>query len=258
MGRIRFLAQPDQMGARLTDVPAFPGDSFGIGIPESIGAIDTPKWFNVIKCTWQEADGGKWSGRGWVDDELDYTVSIDPHNDYVDVVLTLTNKSRRDWKDTYAFNCFQAGGSAAICDHECKRHWVRSGGEFRRLIELPRQYSPRPTVQLYSVEGARPGKDIPFVHAFRATPEAVAIEGWMAIRTRDGKRLVAVVSKPALFTFQNREYSCIHSGPSFGPLKVGESGKALTRVYFVEATLEQWYDRMVKEFAAITPMGQPR
>ena len=112
-------------------------------------------------------------------------------------------------------------------------------------------FGPRPTLQFYSVEGAPKGKDIPFVNAFQSTPDDVAIEGWLAIRARDDKHMVAVVSKPALFTFQNREYSCIHSSPTFGALKPGESGTALTRIYFVKATLEQWYNHMKKEFAAI-------
>ena len=75
----------------------------------------------------------------------------------------------------------------------------------------------------------------------------------MAIRTRDDRRMVAVVSKPALYTFQNREYSCIHSAPSFGDLGPGEKGAAFSRIYFVEATLEKWYERMIAEFAAIDP-----
>ncbi len=66
----------------------------------------------------------------------------------------------------------------------------------------------------------------------------------MAIQSRDGKRLVATASDPAMFLFQNMEYSCIHSAAGFGPLKPGESGEAVTRVYFVEAGLEDWHARM--------------
>ena len=79
------------------------------------------------------------------------------------------------------------------------------------------------------------------------------MEGWLAIRARDDRHMVATVSKKALYTFQNREYSCIHSAPTFGPLKPGEEGNAITRIYFVEATLEDWYERMTREFAAIDP-----
>ena len=62
-----------------------------------------------------------------------------------------------------------------------------------------------------------------------------------------GTRLVAVVSKPALFLFQNMEYSCIHSGAGFGRLEPGQSGEAVTRLYFVQGAVEQWRDRMLAE-----------
>ena len=119
----------------------------------------------------------------------------------------------------------------------------------RRLIEIPRKFSPRPTVQLYSVEGQPRGDDIPFVTRFQATPDAI-LEGWLAIQSRDGKRLAAVASKAALFLFQNMEYSCIHSAPGFGPMAPGETREAWTRCYFVEATVAGWRERMRKEMQA--------
>ncbi len=253
MDKIKFYAEKDKMSAQISNVPGFEGDVFGLNFPESIGSSETARWFDTIKCSWKEINDDSWEGRGWVDGELSYTIDVSIHEDYVDFLIRLTNDSNKDWKETMAFNCFNNGDALTVRDHECKRHWVRSEGEFKRLIEIPRKFGPRPALQLYSVEGAPAGKDIPFVNAFRSTPEDVAIEGWMAIRARDGKHMVAVVSKPALFTFQNREYSCIHSAPAFGALKQGESGAGLTRVYFVEATLEDWYERMVKEFESIDP-----
>ncbi len=62
----------------------------------------------------------------------------------------------------------------------------------------------------------------------------------MTIRSWDDSHMVAVVSKPALDTFQNREYSCIHSTPTFGPVKPGATSAAITRIYLVEASLEEW------------------
>ncbi len=253
MEKIKFLAEKDKMGAQITNVPGFEGDVFNLNIPESIGPTDMSRWFDIIKCTWQEQEDGNWMGHGWVEGEIEYTVDVQISDDYVDFIIRLTNRSEKAWGETQAFNCFSNRYAASVRDHECKRHWVRTEGEFKRLIEVPRVFGPRPALQLYSVEGAPEGKDIPFVEAFHSTPEDVAIEGWIAIQARDGKHMVAVVSKPALYTFQNREYSCIHSAPTFGSLGPGETGTALTRVYFVEATLEDWYSRMKKEFEKIEP-----
>jgi len=251
--QIQFTGQPDGMYAQITGVPGFKNDLFTLNYPEAIGPANKSHWFNTIKCSWKELATGDWKGTGKVEGILEYTIDVKVYEDTVDFYQELTNHSKETWPQTLAFNCFNNGSAVSVRDHECKRHWVRSGGEFRKLIELPRVFGPRPALQLYSVEGAPPGKDIPFVEDFKSTPENLSIEGWMAIRSRDGKRLVATVSKPALFTFQNREYSCIHSAPSFGILKPGESGRAFSRLYFVEAGLEDWYQRMKKEMADIDP-----
>ena len=128
-----------------------------------------------------------------------------------------SSSDQSEWPNLEARHGFQLPAMCpgnSIRDNECLRTWVRTGGEFKRLVELPRVFGPRPAVQLYSVEGAPLGKDIPFVPNFAATPDLV-IEPWMAMVSRDGKRLVATVSKPGLFLFQNREFSCIHCGTGF-------------------------------------------
>ncbi|MEN8155760.1 MAG: hypothetical protein ABFS10_02325 [Bacteroidota bacterium] len=253
MAKIKVETVKDEMQLLLSNVPGFEGDVFEMKVPESIGPTDRSRWFDIIQFTWQEEADGNWSGRGWVEGEIEYTVDMKLGEDYVDFIIHLTNKSNESWKETQAFNCFSNRYAPSVRDHDCKRHWVRSSGEFKRLIEIPRVFGPRPSLQLYNVEGAPAGKDIPFVAAFQSTPEDVAIEGWFAIQARDGKHMVAVASKPVLYTFQNREYSCIHSSPTFGALEPGETGSAITRVYFVEATVEAWHERMRSEFETIDP-----
>ncbi len=243
---IQFEGFEGTMGGAITRVPVFPGERFGLGYPEAIGDAARACW--RIQPRWDRDAGGSWKSTGREPGELSYTMTVTPGDDMVDVHFTLTNESERHWKQTVAFNCFQCGGVPAIRDHECVRHWVRTGGQFKRLIEIPRKYGPRPAIQLYSVEGAPGGKEIPFVANFKATPDAI-VEGWIAIESRDGKRLAATVSKPAMFLFQNMEYSCIHSGAGFGPLRPGETATAINKAYLVEASLDDWYKRMKAELA---------
>jgi hypothetical protein len=249
MAPIRFSAQSGSMGGTITDVPAFPGDSFGLGVPEAIGDSVNAVWFNRIKPEWRQLNGGVWRSTGGLDGALSYIATITPGEDTVDVNIALKNESDHRWWNGMAFNCFNCGRAVAIRDFECTRHWVRSDGAFRRLIEIPRKFGPRPSVQLYSVEGSPAAQGIPFVNGFQATPDDVALEGWLAIRSHDGKRLAAVASRPTLFLFQNMEYSCIHASPGFGPLEPGQTGEALTRLYFVESRLDEWHRRMTAEMA---------
>ena len=245
---IRLTPRQGHMGAGVSDVPAFPREQFNLGIPESIGDAARSIWFGGIEVAWSEGEAGAWVQKATKEGELSYEITLTPYEDVVDIDMTLTNLSDRTWAQSQAFNCFNCG-APSVSDHECVRHWCRVGGEFKRLVEVPRKFSRRATVQLYSVEGQPPGAEIPFVHQFKATPEDVALEGWLAVESRDGERLVATASKPALFLFQNMEYSCIHASPGFGPLEPGETGKALNKVYFVEASLQDWYDRMKADLA---------
>jgi len=241
---IKLTPARGMMSVTATDVPAFPGVGFGLGIPESIGDVARPVWFGKVAPEWRELEAGAWETSATAEGELSYRAVLTPTDDTVEIRMSLTNLSDRVWDNSLAFNCFGAGGAPDLADHECVRHWVGWNGEPRRLIEVPRQYSPRPAVALWSVEGAPPGEKIPFVGNFRATPPGVALEGWLAIVARDSKRLVATASKPTLFLFQNMEYSCIHASPSFGRLEPGQTGEAVNRIYFVESTLEDWHARM--------------
>jgi hypothetical protein len=196
---------------------AFPGEGFGIGFPEAIGDAARAHWPPGLTVDWRRTEDGRWEQIGRAEGELSYSLVVTPHEDCLDIHQTLTNESPRTWTQSLAFNCFQCGGAPSIRDHDCLRHWVGQEGKPARLAEVPRAFGPRPTIQLYSVEGAPPGSQIP------------------------------TASKPALFLFQNMEYSCIHAAASFGPLDPGQSGQALTRLYFVRASLEDWYARMRSE-----------
>lgn len=248
MGRIRFRATSGRMSGVIDEVPGFPGDVFPVGLPEAIGDAEAPVWFSSLRPDWSDLGDGVHESWAGVEGELDYLLRVIAREDRVEIRILLYNRSPRRWERTLAFNCVKFGDSEALRDYECRRHRVRHAGGFARLDELPRAFGPRPTVQLFRVRGAPPPDDIPFVRSFRAThSEAPALEGWIAVESRDGRRLGAVVSRPALFLFQNLEYSCVHSAPGFGPLAPGESAEARTFLYLTESSLADWYARMRSE-----------
>jgi hypothetical protein len=244
--RILFTPDPTRMSGWLTEVPELPGEGFYVNIPEAIGDSSQVVWTTDLAAAWTDLGAGRWRTQLHVAGELDFVLTLTPAYDTVDIDVSLTNLSPRTWTDSMAFHCFNCGGSPSIGDYECARHWVRTSGHYRRLIEMPRVYSHRPTVQLYNVEYAPPAMQIPFVASFDATP-AVVLERWLAIRSRDGHCLAAAVSRPALFLFQNMEFSCIHAAPGFGTLQPGEAGEARTRLYLVRSSLQDWHTRMKEE-----------
>lgn len=255
MAPIRIEGMPNNMGCGLTEVAAFPGARLTASIPESIGDSARPFWFGSIKPDWGRDAAGNVVSSGSQPGELDYTATFTATEDTVDIRIRLTNRSAAPWSQTIAFNCFSPISVQEVRDHECLRHWVGRHGKPVPLRRVPRRFGPRPAIQLYPIEGGPGWRDIPFVRNFDCSPDGAHMEPWMAIVSRDGQRLVAAASKPALFLFQNREYSCIHSGPTFGPLKPGETGYGLTRLYMVRQSLQEWYGRMKREMEQVEVQG---
>lgn len=244
--RMRFTPDPARMVGIVSEVPHFQGDAFILNAPETIG--DASQVVHVMNMVpnWTDLGNGVWRTNGHAPGELDFVLTLTPGYDTFDVHISLTNNSTRIWWNTLAFTCFNCGYASSVTDLECARHWGRNANQLKRLTELRRRFGPRPTIQAYSVEGATPATQLPFVNGFQATPDLV-LEPWLAIQSRGGSRLAAVVSNPASFLFQNSEYSCIHSCPSFGALNPGQTGQALTRIYLVRAALTDWYQRMKVE-----------
>lgn len=253
--------QPGAVSATLSDVPAFPDDTYTLNVPEVIGDFSRPKFLSEeADPSWTRQSDDKWECRASVEDELSYVVRITPDADVVNIDFKLTNESDRLWEQSYATVCVNLGahttaGSTSylrrfneITDFECSRHWTGINGECRQLTQLPRAYGPRPTIQIYGVENE---SSVDFDPVESETIERqipdVEPEGWLAIEARDESGLVAVAAEPPFMLFQNSEYSCIHSDPGFGTLLPGETSTATTRIYLVTQDIEKWYSRYRQE-----------
>jgi len=106
MEKIKFYGIPERMNSRITNVPGFEGDVFGLNFPESIGSSENSLWFRQVTNSWEELEEGRWLGRGFKEGTLDYSIEVSVHEDHVDFVLKLTNLSDETWNQTMAFNCF--------------------------------------------------------------------------------------------------------------------------------------------------------
>jgi hypothetical protein len=247
MSAIVVKGHPGSMGVQILNVPAFPEAVFGGAFPESIGESARSFWYGTIRHEWSTDGQNRLVGTGSQPNELEYTVRFTTTEETVDIVTEVTNRSGRTWSQSHAFNCFSPIAVRDVRDHDCMRHWVGMGGRLRQLRHVPRKFGPRPTIQLYAVEGGPAWREVPFVANFQCSPDGVALEPWMAIASRDGKRLIATASKPCLYLFQNREYSCIHAASGFGVLEPGQTGRGLTRLWFVRSDVREWYARMRRE-----------
>ncbi|MFQ5808831.1 MAG: hypothetical protein ACE5JM_04340 [Armatimonadota bacterium] len=228
--------------------PLLPGEIFRLNIPEAIVNNDGGRWgVQEIKPRWQAGPDGQQSYDVEMAGGMRLQVRMVPFEDHVDINYEVTNLQKTPWTESLAFTCFNHGSVPSINDFELLRTYIWRKGKAYRLVDIERQFSTRPLVQLFGIEGARPWPEVDFVARFRASPREPC-EPLIAIQSRDGRLVTGVAARPALFLFHNAEYSCIHSCPTFGPLKPNETGKALTRHYFLQGTIEDLRKRYDRDF----------
>jgi hypothetical protein len=229
--------------------PALPGEQFRLNLPEAIANNEGGRWgVNEIKPQWVPGEGGTQSYDVTVPKGMRLQIEMAPSEDHVDIRYRVTNLQAEDWTESLAFTCFNLGAAPSFSDFDMRRTYVWRQGQAFRLVDIERKFSTRPLVQLFGIEGARPWTEVPFVTKFHASPPDPC-EPLIGIRSRDGRRTAAVASNPALFLFHNGEYSCIHSCPTLGPLEAGHTGEAMTRLYFLEASIDPLHHRYRDDFA---------
>ena len=247
MPRITIRPSQGQMNCSL-EWPVLPGQLFRLNLPEAIVNNEGGRWgVGEIKPSWVAGPDGQQSYEVEDPGGMRLKIRMEPFEDHVDIHYEVTNLQDKPWTESLAFTCFNHGAIYSMNDFELVRTYIWRKGKAYRLADIERKFSTRPLVQLFGIEGARPWQEVDFVSKFQASPPQPC-EPLIAIQSRDGKYVTGVAAQPALFLFQNSEYSCIHSCPTFGALKPGETGRALTRHYFLEGDINDLRKRYDADF----------
>lgn len=209
-------------------------------LPEAIGDADHPFLGNApgagMEPHWEVYSENDCSFDWTLKGTLRFQVHAQAKEDYLDVIMKLTNLSERSWPATFAFNCLSptcevksGGGAYGIADFDGNRTHILTNEGWRTLTNMERIHSDRPTIQLWYTHLEQPTAQ--FVENFKATSPVVA-KGAIAVESVDRKTTVAVASPTPLFLFSNLEFACIHCCPGFGSLEPSMTGTASNRVYF--------------------------
>ncbi len=231
----RIKIQPEQNSQRLIiRSENFGTESIIYTIPEAIGSTGGSLWGSpgafLMEPEWTRAGDG-WKYDWAKDGHLSFSVYASAGEDHVDVRIRLKNLSEKAWPESQAFSCLNYESMARLADFEGNRTFLLIDGQWKTMTEVERITGSRPTIQLWYVNGK--SRPLGFVAGYKSTPSYYP-EGVLAVRSRDGKNMIAVSCDNPLYLFSNLEFSCIHSCPSFGALKPGEEGEAFHRVFVLK------------------------
>lgn len=224
----------------------FPGSAFTHTLPEAIGSTSSPVWgaasATAINPAWEKTDEGGWEYQWRRDGLLGFSVRTIAEGNEVTIRMRLQNLSGQAWPESFSFNCLGPRGALEFGDFDGKRTFLLFEKEWVPVTKIQRIHGPRPTIQLWYLRGKV--RKLGFVEAFEATPP-VYPEGVLAVRSYDGKHVIAVSASSPLFLFANLEFSCIHCCPTFGPLQPDQEGAANGKFFICpNTTLDQLRRRL--------------
>ncbi len=166
---------------------------------------------------------------------LDFWGEYKAHGDHLDFTITGKNVGTEVWDRTpLSLVCLISGGAPPFVDYEAHRTFVRRGQGFVTMNEI--------------VNGEFASHRMCGVSVSRDGDQTVS--RLAAKVSADGKCVLGLAVDRAgslSFNFQKRT-SCIHSNPSWPLLKPGEQATARGRVYLFEGTLDDLWQRYVKDF----------
>lgn len=250
--RIALQPQPGAMQVTAR-VPGLDNQAFALGIPETIGCREAmlvnfpeariewqgPDEAGVVSCSW--GPGGR----------ISYSLQMIPADDYVDIAMTIRNRTEFFWHDVFAFNCLNPVEAPAFQDWKLDRTYMSSHGQPLRMAQTRRVKGHMPTVGFYLPERVEVGEESIFVRGFGATSPDRTDGSWIVTLSEPAGTYMASTAVEAAFLFDNLDRCCLHAAPSFGDIGPGEGSSTVSRLYLAKGGLDAFLKRRKEELPGL-------
>jgi hypothetical protein len=234
-------------------VPGLNRQTFALGIPETIGSSEgmilnfpevTISWFGpdkdgIVSHSWKTA--GK----------IEYSVKLIPHEDYIDLEMTIKNLSNNGWTSVFSFNCLNPVNAPQFQDWSLERTYMSKDGKPFRMDGTTRiNTGEMKTVQFYLHKDYK--RVSPFVNGFGAISPDRTDDSYIVTMSEDGGSYMAATSPSSLFLFDNLDRCCIHSATDFGDIPRGGEKTVTSRFYLAKGALDDFLKRFESEVKNVT------
>jgi len=212
-------------------VPWFPRGYFGLSFPEQIGAEGLPLGWGVQHSGFRPVNEGGVVGYDCTfEGKAELRARLKGGVDYVDFTLTLRNLTDRAFTNVHSNTCFNCWQSPYFDDPERVRSFVWTDEGPTCFLRMPHGGGGEPLHNGWTV--AKPGEPAP-VGGDRVHYPIIAL------RSRDGKWMVAQTYDQGVTVASNAHYACLHSRPTWPDIPPGETVSRTGRLYFIRGGVEE-------------------
>lgn len=218
--------------------------NFALGVPETIGSSEEMILnFPEVTTNWSAPDADGIVSHSWkTSNKIEYSVKLIPHDDFVDMEMTIKNLSNKNWTNVFSFNCLNPVNAPKFLDWTLERTYMSKNGAPFRMDGTKRvNTGSMKTVQFYLHEDYK--SISPFVNGFGAVSPDKTDDSYIVTMSEDGDSYMAATSPNALFLFDNLDRCCIHSATGFGDIPISGEKTVVSRFYFAKGTLNDFIKR---------------
>ena len=213
--RTYYHHRPDGCTAILIEREGWPGNEFGLWLPES--ALSWANWKRDSSLQdWEtDRDGAVWRYEQ-EGARLETRMRVDQANNCIWYSHDFTNNSEEPLRDVTAQTCFHLVNAPEFISIRGERLWACLDGEWTSTDKVPRGKSLDPNRIRFLRTGARKERTIEHIRTFpHSTMPEAACHPLLIAESFDGNRSVGVSCRDMSFLFNNNDYilRCIHSEP---------------------------------------------
>ncbi len=176
-----------------------------------------------------------------------FTVDLQAGSDYLDILLTLRNDMDRtlgpiDWPF-----CVIALETPTLRNPDNDRTYVWDGDRLRSLLDV-NGVAGEDRITLLTVKGG--SGFVPVVHKHLPIAPVHPQESVLVAESEDGKHALGLGFEQSYCSFYGPGNMCLHMDPYFATLEAGEEKKMRGRLYLIEGTAKDAFERYVSDFGA--------
>ena len=240
------------------EVGFWPGNEFGLWLPETVYVGDKIVWCNFqgdAHQSWQRTDDTLQWARSLEGFELVSTLKPDAENSCIWFTHSFQNTSSHAIANLNSQTCFHLVNAPQFISIRGERIWACLDGQWTTTDTVPRAESPDPRRVAFLREGVRKERTVMPVTGFPSAimPEQ-ACHPLLIAEMFGGRGSVGIACKDYRKLFNNNDsiLRCLHSGPF--PIKSLSSGERWDQegaIVFCEGDHED----LLSHFEAIVPSG---
>lgn len=227
--------------------PAFPKTLFCYVVPESLGDAEQGTIYghgdmNPVVWTGPDEKGTIVFKGG--NDKAEFTATLIPSDDSVEIIQTVLNKTEKIWNRAYSFPCLATLYVPQLQDFDMTRTYIPI--EKKGVLTTREVFGKDVSLGICRMIKPTFGK-----HEFadqRLTSVLKASKPYLFIVSGDKKWIAAMATEVAAFLFTNGGNSCIHACPYFGQIKPGEEKTVFSRIYILQGTAADFDNRYRQDF----------